>query len=427
MACSQRPFHILTKPAGPLCNLDCEYCFYLDKMDLFPGKKKTYMNEETLEEYTKQYINHQPPGTPEVNFAWQGGEPTLMGVDFFRKAMEFQEKYKRPGMEITNALQTNGTFLDDEWGKFLKEHNYLVGISIDGPEKIHDKFRFDKGGKGSFPQVMRGLEILKKYEVEYNTLTVVQSDNGKHPAQVYDFLKSIGSTFFQFIPIVEPQDDGGVSYRTVKPEQWGHFLNGILDRWLKADDVGKIFVQHFDMMLSMVVGQPATICVHSKTCGRNVAMEHNGDVFSCDHYVFKQYELGNIHEKTMQEMMDSDFQAGFGTDKYDTLPDLCRECDYLKFCYGGCPAHRIKNTPSGQPNLNHLCEGYMLFYKHSLPYFQAMGMALRSGKLAADWKEFMPSEKPKKPVPAMAGDSSVSRNSPCPCGSGKKYKRCCGK
>jgi len=275
---ARTPFYILSKPSGPICNLDCEYCFYLKKQEMFEGSNFR-MSDETLENFVRQYIEVQPLGTPEVSFGWQGGEPTLMGVDFFRRAVELQKKYARKGMKISNGLQTNGTRLNDEWGIFLHENDFLVGISIDGPKRLHDKFRLDKKGNGSFDQVMAGLEVLKKHKVEFNTLTVVQKDNADHPEEIYQFLKSIGSNFFQFIPIVE-YSESDVSYRSVEGEQWGIFLNTILDTWLREDDVGTIFVQTFDNTLAQVMGLIAGICVHSPTCGDSLALDHNGDLFS---------------------------------------------------------------------------------------------------------------------------------------------------
>lgn len=419
---SSRPFHVLAKPIGPICNLDCEYCFYLKKEELYPGTSSFKMKDDVLEEFTRQYIAHQPPHAKEINFAWQGGEPTLMGVDFFRRAIIWQKKYARPGMHILNSIQTNGTKLDDEWGRFLKENNFLVGLSIDGPGEIHDRFRPDKGGNGSFNQVMEGLRILKKYRVDFNTLTCVQSENADHPADIYNFLKSIGSTHMQFIPIVEPEDETLVSYRSVPPAKYGTFLNGVFDQWLSQGDVGKIFVQDFDTTLNIIYGLPSPICIHAEKCGRAVAIEHNGDIYSCDHYVDPEYHIGNVLNETLQHMLESGFQTKFGNDKKDSLPLYCRKCDFLNVCNGGCPKNRIIETPEGEPGLNYLCEGYKAFYSHTEPVFKKMAEAIGMGYLAKDYHrleslKLFQQDKHRK---------VVGRNDPCICGSGKKFKKCCG-
>lgn len=419
---STKPFHVLAKPIGAICNLACEYCFYLEKEQLYPDTRSFRMSAETLEHFTRQYIEGQPENAPEVNFAWQGGEPTLMGVKFFQRAVELQEQYKRPGLRISNSLQTNGILLDDEWGVFLHEHNFLVGISIDGPEELHDRYRRDRKGRGSFRRVMAGLEAIKKHEVEFNTLTVVQNDNGDHPEMVYDFLKEIGSRFFQFIPIVEPEGDGKVSYRSVGPEQYGRFLNRVFDRWLEQEDVGTIFVRDFDMLLGLVMGQPSSVCVNAETCGRAAAIEHNGDLYSCDHFVNKEDLLGNVARQSLSEMIDGTQQTKFGQDKRDALPRCCRECQFLAYCYGGCLKDRIINAPDGEPGLNYLCAGYKLFYSYTLPVFERMAKCLRVGRPASDYQDI---EAIVRDMAAAQG-LAIGRNDPCPCGSGLKFKKCCG-
>ena len=416
------PFHVLVKPIGPSCNLACEYCFYLDKAGMFPDSKSFRMSDAVLERFTRQYIEGQPEETAEVNFAWQGGEPTLLGIEFYRRAREFQEKYRRPDLKITNALQTNGMLLDDEWGRFLHENEFLVGISIDGPEELHDRFRKDKSGKGSFARVMKGLEALKRHQVEFNTLTVVQRDNGPHPERVYEFLKDIGTEFMQFIPIVEPEANGPVSERSVLPRQWGDFLHGVFEQW-RRHDIGTIYVQYFEMMLGIIMGSPGgALCVHSRTCGRSVALEHNGNLYSCDHFVFPEYLLGNIAEHSLGEMLDGDQQMKFGQDKFDALPGYCRNCEFLPFCFGGCPGHRLIKSPDGQPGLNYLCQGYLSFYSYTLKYFRAMAECLRRQRPSAEYRNFL---QPRQPAGVHPG--KVGRNDPCPCGSGKKYKKCCGR
>ncbi len=380
------PFHVITKPIGAICNLDCEYCYYLEKEDLYPGTSSFKMTDEVLESYTRQYIYAQPADAREVNFTWQGGEPTLLGLPFFRKAVKLQQKYARPGMRVTNSFQTNGTRLNDDWAQFFLEHDFLIGISIDGPEDMHDEFRPDKRGYGSFQQVMEGLHYLIKHDVKFNTLSCVQSDNSSYPVKVYRFLKEIGSTHLQFIPIVEPLPDGGVSYRSVHPKKYGTFLNGVFNEWLRREDVGRIFVQDFDVALNLVVGNPSPICIHAETCGHAMAVEHNGDLYSCDHFVFPEYKLGNITEKPVKAMHESEEQQQFGNDKRDRLPRYCRECEFLSVCNGGCPKDRIIDSPDGEPGLNYLCQGYKTFYAHSLPVFRKMARCLELGYPASEYK-----------------------------------------
>ena len=416
----QQPFHVICKPIGPLCNLSCDYCFYLEKAKLFPETRGNdfRMSDEVLENFVSQYIASQPEQTREINFAWQGGEPTLMGIDFFRKVRRLQRKYQRKGVKITNALQTNGVLLDQQWAEFLRDEQFLVGISIDGPQPLHDRFRKTREGKGSFSQVMKGLEALKRGGVDFNTMTVIQSDNGKYPLEVYNFLKEIGSTFMQFIPIVERNDEGGVTERTVGALQWGKFLTSVFNEWLKQD-IGKYYVQHFDLMLGLYLGYPSSLCVHASTCGRAVALEHDGSLYSCDHFVFEEYYLGSIKEQGLADLLDSPQQQDFGNTKLTELPSDCRECQFLQLCYGGCPAQRVKKTAQGEPGLNWLCEGYKYFYESTAPVFQAMSKALKTGLTADQYQRFLPG--------ADNTDRKVGRNDPCPCGSGKKFKHCHGR
>jgi len=417
-----RPFHVMTKPIGPICNLNCEYCFYLEKEQLYPDTPSIKMNDEVLEEYTRQYIQRQPPGTGEINFAWQGGEPTLMEIEYFKRALTFQQKYARPGMNIWNSIQTNGTRLNNEWGKFLSENSFLVGLSVDGPKDIHNRFRIDKRGRGSFEKVLQGLEILKKFDVEFNTLTCVQCENGDQPEKIYNFLKEIGSTFMQFIPVVEPVRGKRVGNRSVAPLQYGKFLIGVFNEWLQQKDVGSIFVRDFDVTLSLVMGLPSPICVHAETCGYSIALEHNGDMYSCDHFVDPEYHIGNVLEADLSEMIESDFQQKFGRNKCDGLPKFCRKCEFLHVCHGGCPKDRILHTHDGEPGLNYLCEGYKKFYRHSIPIFRKMAECLRMGVPASGYYRL---DQLKK-VPREVQDPAVGRNDSCYCGSGKKFKYCCG-
>lgn len=374
------PFHVIAKPIGALCNIDCAYCFYLDKEQLYDhaSRRAFRMADEVLERYVQQYLEAQPPGQ-EVNFSWQGGEPTLLGLPFFRRVVELQAEHARPGQRVTNSLQTNGMLLDDAWCELLREHGFLVGISIDGTQARHDRYRLDKAGRGTFSRVMRGLEALQRHGVEHNVLTVVQDDNGDHGAETYRFLRGLGARFIQLIPIVEHLPGGGLSPRSVGSEQWGRFLNAVWDEWI-VHDVGEVYVQHFDMMLGMVLGHPSSSCVHSRTCGRALVVEHNGDLYSCDHFVTPEHRVGNLMRTPLPVLVDGPQQQRFGQDKLDTLPRYCRECEYLRFCYGGCPAHRVERTPDGDSGLNHLCAGYKAFYAH----VRAMATAIRRGRTARE-------------------------------------------
>jgi uncharacterized protein len=396
------PFHIMTKPIGPICNLDCKYCFYLEKEELYPGTKSWGMSGEVLERYVREYIAAQPQD--EVHFAWQGGEPTLLGVDFFRRVVELQAQYAG-GKTIANALQTNGVLIDDEWGEFLGEHGFLVGVSIDGPRELHDCYRVDKGQAPTFDRVMRGIAVLKKHKVEFNTLTVVHRRNSERPLEVYRFLKEIGSGFIQFIPIVERKaadaDGNGlvlikpsfgsaaeVTEWSVEPAAYGIFLSRIFDEWVKKD-VGRTFVQLFDVALESWMGMEASLCVFRKTCGSALAMEHTGDLYSCDHFVYPDNKLGNIMEMALEKLVDSPEQHAFGEAKLNSLPKMCRTCEVRFACNGECPKHRFLTTPDGETGLNYLCAGYKHFFKHVDPYMQFMAGELRAGRPPANIMRFL--------------------------------------
>ncbi|MEC7841951.1 MAG: anaerobic sulfatase-maturation protein [Candidatus Latescibacterota bacterium] len=427
--------HVMAKPTGSVCNIDCKYCFYLEKEKLYPEKEKNWrMSDEVLELYVRQYIEAQD--VPAVNFAWQGGEPTLMGVDFYRRAVELQAEYA-DGKEITNAFQTNGILLDDEWGEFLAAEDFLVGLSVDGPRQLHDRYRVDRGQKPTFDRVMAGLEILKKHSVEFNTLTVLHNSNAEHPLEVYRFLKEMGSGFMQFIPIVErraqtvPDDDlelvgpefdgrAKVSNWSVGSLQYGRFLCKVFDEWVR-EDVGKYFVQIFDVSLGSWMGQDASLCIFAETCGNALIIEHNGDLYSCDHFVYPEYDLGNVREQTIREMVASPEQRKFGSDKRDSLPAFCRECDYRFACNGGCPKHRFEKTPQGEDGLNYLCKGYKLYFSHVAPYMEVMADQLQRRLPAANVMEWVR----ERDRDRVAAKRQPGRNDPCPCGSGRKYKHCC--
>lgn len=427
-------FHVMSKPTGPICNLDCSYCFYLEKEGLYSPQQRWAMSQPVLESYIRQYIEAQSGEM--VNFAWQGGEPTLLGVDFFRKAFEIQQKYAN-GKTIQNALQTNGVLLDDAWGEFLAGHGVLVGVSIDGPRPLHDAYRVDKGGNGTFTRVVRGIECLQKHGVEFNTLTTVHSGNESHPIEVYRFLKEIGSRYLQFIPIVEreasrPAADGlvliqpsfagaaAVTAWSVDPQRYGKFLIAVYDEWVSRD-VGKVFVQHFDVALESWLGMGASICIFRETCGSAMALEHNGDLYSCDHFVYPEHKLGNVLEQHMKTMAQSEQQRRFGEEKASTLPKMCRECSVRFACHGECPKHRFLRTPDGEYGLNYLCAGYKLFFHHMDETMRFMAMELKRGRPPANVMRYVAAKQLSAHGKAYAG-----RNDPCECGSGRKRKHCCG-
>ncbi len=400
---SRLPFSCIVKPVGARCNLRCEHCFYLDKTQYYQDSSPLLMPDDLLEKFVRDYLAAQPAGLDEINFIWQGGEPTLAGLDFFRRAVALEKKHAPSGLRILNSFQTNGTLLDDGWGHFLKKHDFLVGLSVDGPQPLHDRFRVDAQGGGSFAGAMRGLEVLRRHQVEYNILTCVQSDNADHGVEVYEFLKTLGTNFFQFIPIIEieeglPPDasreqgaemaDGyRLSERTVSGEQFGQFMVEIFDRWLDGD-VGRYFVQFFDVCLGLLLGYPAGVCVHSRRCGRGVVVEHDGDVYACDHYVFPEYRLGNLSSDRLRDMVDGRRQTAFGVGKETGLPQYCLDCEFRNLCNGGCPAHRTVAREGEKFGVNHLCAGYRRFYGHAMPVLRAMGRALQQRRPAADWKLF---------------------------------------
>lgn len=453
---SRQGLHVMSKPIGPICNLDCEYCYYLHKEELYPTGERWRMPEPTLEEYIRQYIDAQPASADTITFAWQGGEPTLLGVPFFQRVVELQNKHHPKGKRIENALQTNGILVDDEWCQFLREHGFLIGLSIDGPAELHDRYRYDKQGRPTFDAVLRCLKLFKQHQVEFNALVVVNSHNGDHGRRVYSYLRDNGVQFMQFIPIVERRGIGVhgedvaadkstsaalesvVSSRSVHPQQFGGFLIEVFDSWLKRD-VGKVFVQIFDQALSAWMGTEPSLCVFRKQCGRAMAIEHNGDVFCCDHYVEEDYKLGNIHDLPILEMANSERQYEFGRDKETTLPNYCRECEVRFACNGECPKNRFIETPDGEPGLNYLCAGYRNFFNHIDPYMKMMAEELRHQRPAANVMHRLNAQRRRVKSDAARSPqissrmASVSqqrsipprRNDPCPCGSGKKYKKCC--
>ena len=419
-------FHIMTKPRGAICNLDCKYCYFLAKEMMYPGSRFR-MADELLENYTRQYIAAQQ--VPEVTFAWQGGEPTLMGLEFFQRAVALQQKYARPGMRIHNAFQTNGVLLNDEWCAFFKQHDFLIGLSIDGPKAIHDAYRVDKGGNPTFDKVMAGLALLKKHKVEFNILTTVHAANAEHGLAVYRCLRDeVGTQFMQFIPIVERDNEHGyqegntVTERSLTAEQYGRFLIAIFDEWVRHD-VGRVFVQIFDVALAAWVGERPGLCIFEETCGLALAMEHNGDVFSCDHFVEPKYKLGNIQAIPLIEMVASSAQRKFGLDKRDTLPRYCRECEVRFVCNGGCPKDRFSETPDGEAGLNYLCAGFRAFFNYIDQPMRFMANELRHRRPPANIMLALAKEAEAQ----QQRFATTGRNDPCPCGSGRKFKACHGK
>jgi uncharacterized protein len=450
-------YHVLAKPTGPVCNLDCEYCFFLSKEALYPGDRFR-MADEQLETYIRQLLaSHR---TPQVAVAWQGGEPTLMGLDFFRRSVELVEKYRRPDQQIDYSIQTNGTKINAEWAAFFKENGFLVGLSVDGPRWLHDAYRVDKGGLGSFDRVMRGWEALKAHDVDVNVLCTVHAANADHALDVYRFFRDeIGVRFLQFIPIVERvsetllplanlgwgsghgherplyvQDGNRVTDRSVGAEQFGRFLIEIFDEWVQHD-VGEVYVQHFDVALANWYGEPPGVCVFSETCGLALALEHNGDLYSCDHYVEPDFLLGNINETPMIELVASEQQVNFGLAKRDSLPPYCRNCEVRFACHGGCPKNRFceaprspqgevgiqtpdgEASPGGEVGLNYLCAGYKSFFNHIDRPMRIMCQLLRQGQAPAGVSAILAAEEAER-------FAKTGRNDPCPCGSGRKYKHC---
>jgi uncharacterized protein len=429
------PFHLLAKPTGSVCNLDCTYCFFLSKEALYPGDRSR-MSHETLEAYVRQLLDAHR-GADTVTVAWQGGEPTLMGLDFFREAMRLVERHREPDQHVEHTIQTNGTLLDDEWGTFFAEHGFLVGLSIDGPQPMHDAYRVWKNGRGSYQEVMAAWELLARHHVEVNVLCTLHAANVDHPIEVYrHFRDDLGARHLQFIPILEratevtlelanqgwstakgrrrilyTQTGNLVTDRSVQPHQYGEFLVGVFEQWIRGD-VGRVFVQMFDTALGAHVGVHS-LCIHAPTCGRALALEHNGDLYSCDHYVEPDHLLGNITTTPMAELVDSAQQVAFGRAKRDALPRQCVECEVRFACNGGCPKDRFAFTADGEPGLNYLCPSFKHYFSHTAPAFARMAELLRVGRHA---DEIM--------AEVAAADAKVGRNEPCPCGSGRKHKAC---
>ncbi|APG28987.1 anaerobic sulfatase maturase [Syntrophotalea acetylenivorans] len=417
-ACAAQGIHIVAKPIGPLCNLSCAYCFYLEKIALYRANENYRMSDKTLATFVRHYVETQP--TPVVEFVWQGGEPTLLGVDFFCRVVELQRPFASL-KTITNVLQTNGTLLDDDWCRFLKQHHFMVGLSLDGPREIHDRYRRDRQGEGSFDAVMRGLKLLQKHGVEYNVMASVARETARKPLEVYRFFKDEGVEFIQFVPIIErlpaaaeqelglnlagpavldrEETNTAVTSWTVLPEEYSDFLIAIYEDWVR-NDVGQTFVMNFEWALNAWLGNPSPVCIHAKQCGGSVVIEHNGDLFACDHHVYPEYRLGNISSDDLARMVDTSLQSGFGQNKESSLPRWCRDCEVLAACQGGCPKHRFARSPYDESGLHYLCAGYRKFFRHIRKYLRAMTTLLEHGYPASQVMEAIkgPLVIPKRPT-----------------------------
>lgn len=374
-----KPLYVMLKPAGALCNLSCRYCYYLEKRELYPAEQRPLLSDALLEEFTRQYIEAQT--MPQVLFTWHGGETLLRPISFYRRALALQRRYAR-GRQIDNCLQTNGTLLTDEWCEFFRENHFLIGISIDGPQVFHDRYRKNRSGGPSWHDVMRGIRLLQKHGVEWNAMAVVNSYNADHPLEFYRFFRDIGCQYLQFTPIVERQD-GVVTDFSVSPEQWGRFLCTLYDEWVKQD-VGEIFVQTFDATLANWAGVAPGICSLSAMCGHAAVMEFNGDVYSCDHFVFPEFRLGNIRQQSLTSMLYGERQRTFGRMKQGALPRQCRECQFLFACHGECPKNRFTADRYGEYGLNYLCAGYHQFFEHVAPDMNFMKAELDAGRAPAN-------------------------------------------
>jgi len=412
---ASRPYHIFAKPAGAVCNLDCAYCYYLKKQSLYPDERFFLMPDDILEEYIVRHI--EACADPVVSFSWHGGEPAMLGLDFFRRVVALQRKHLPARRRIINGIQTNGTLIDEDWCRFFAEEGFTVGVSLDGPEEMHDAYRRTRGGKSTHRLAMRGYELLRQHRIPCDVLCVVHDRNVFFPTEVYRFFKRIKAPYISFLPLVEPHlgPDGGVSSRTVPPEAFGAFLCTIFDEWL-SQDIGHVKVQVFEEAAGTALGQEHTSCIFRETCGDVLVIEHNGDLFSCDHFVDREHHLGNIRENSPADVIDDPRQRAFGRLKHDTLPGYCLECEVLPLCNGGCPKDRFIHTPDGEDGLNYLCAAYKRLFSHCRPFLEG---------LSSLWHRTEPEYPSRPPAEAPRARPAVSRNSPCPCGSGKKYKRCC--
>jgi uncharacterized protein len=416
MAKAFRQFQVFAKPIGSICNLDCHYCYYLKKKHLYPEDESFRMPDDVLEEYIVQHIDACPD--PVIRFSWHGGEPTALGLDYFCRIAALERKHCPPNQRITNGIQTNGTLLDEDWCRFLAAEGFAVGISLDGPQALHDLHRVTKDQKPTHEQTVRGYKLLQQHQVLTEVLCVVNADNVRYPLQVYRFFKQLEAQYITFLPLVEPQPDaqGGVSSRTVPPEAFATFLCTIFDEWM-SQDIGRVKVQIFEEAARTAFGQEHTLCIFRKSCGDVPVIEHNGDFYSCDHFVDAEHRIGNIRETRLVELLESPAQRAFGRAKLDTLPHYCQVCEVRDMCNGGCLKNRFLRAPDGEPGLNHLCAGYKRFFSHCQPFVAA---------IAALWRrQTLEQQRPQTRATGIRTTPKTGRNAPCPCGSGKKYKKCC--
>ncbi len=416
MAKASRPFQIFVKPIGSLCNLSCSYCYYLRKADFYPKGESFRMPDDVLEEYIAQHIKASSDSV--IRFSWHGGEPTLLGPDYFRKIVAMQKKYRPAEKQILNGIQTNGTLLTEEWCRFLAEEKFSVGLSMDGPQEIHDKYRLAKDGAPTHEQTLRGYRLLRQQGITPDILCVVNAHNVQHPTKVYRFFKQIGARYIGFLPLVElqPGTEEVVTRDSVPGEGFGRFLCTIFDEW-KSQDVGKVKVQIFEEAANTALDQEHELCIFRETCGDVPVIEHNGDFFSCDHFVDAEHLLGNIKNKPLIELLESPDQIAFGQAKIDRLPRYCQDCEVLPMCNGECPKNRFILTPDGEEGLNYLCEGYRLFFNHCRAFFEEVGNLWR--------RQTLEQKRSKTGAGTIPARTKIGRNQPCPCGSGKKYKKCC--
>ncbi len=416
MATASRSFHIFAKPVGAVCNLGCTYCYYLRKEDLYSKGDVIRMPDDVLEEYIVQHINASPDTV--VRFSWHGGEPTVLGLDYFRKIVDVQRKVKHPKKRIINGIQTNGTLLTEEWCRFLAKEGFSVGLSLDGPQEMHDRYRITKHGKPTHKQAMRGYHFLRQQGITPDILCVVNVYNVQYPRRVYDFFKEIKAQYITFLPLVEqePGAEAGVNPITVPALAFGEFLCTIFDEW-QDHDIGRITVQIFEEAAKTAFNQTHELCIFRQTCGDVAVIEYNGDFFSCDHFVDSAHKLGNIRDTHLTELLESPEQIAFGQNKMDALPQYCRVCEVLAMCNGECPKNRFIRTPDGEEGLNYLCTGYKCFFNHIRPFVNQLGTLWR--------RQTLQQQVPQAGPHANGAPPKTSRNDPCPCGSGKKYKKCC--
>lgn len=416
-----RPFNIMAKPVCGVCNLDCTYCYYTSKpQELYPGVTDFHMPDEVLESYTRQYIEAMPT---QAEFGWQGGEPVLAGLDFYRRAVELQKQYAREGQKIGNSFQTNATLLDEQWAEFLAAEGFLVGISIDGAAQWHDRYRRDRAGNPTFHRAWAGLDLLRSHGVEYNVLVTLNSVNAPHAGDIYRWFVKRGVPYLQFIPILERKPDGGIAEFSCSGEQFGRFMLDVFELWASRD-VGRVSERFIDNVLHTLIFGKAATCCYSERCANAHVLEFNGDLYACDHFVYPEWRIGNIMETPLAELVRDEKLDEFARLKTD-IPAECRDCEYLELCHGGCPKHHVP-IGTDQDRVNHFCRGYKLFFREALPELRRMAEYFKKGQQPPQVRAKAPAASPA-PDAAPGASSRPGRNDPCPCGSGRKFKNCCGR